>query len=148
VGIAEQIRDKQKRLMEIEAEAITIRRELLEAKQQLLGTVEGARFDPSPIRQGKQPSGNSTEWATSVLKVAGRPMHVNEIIAAIERDFHVTVRYATLVGNIARLVKKSRVFERTGPNVFGLVEWRAEEAAEALFGRPEDNGHDGERGRI
>jgi hypothetical protein len=136
VGIAEQIREKQKRLTEIEAEALMIKRELLEAKQQLLGT-EGVRFDPSPLRQGDQATGNSTEWATSVLKAAGRPMHVNEIIAAIEREFHVTVRYATLVGNIARLVKRGRVFERTGPNVFSLIEWREQMEADELFRREE-----------
>ena len=115
---------------------MTIRRELLAAKQTLMGA-DTAHLDPTPPRQGIRAAGNSTEWAASVLRAAQQPMHVNEIISAIEREFQVSVRYATLVGNIARLVKKHKVFERTGPNRFGLLEWQTQREAEELFGREE-----------
>lgn len=72
--------------------------------------------------------------AEAVLRAHDRPMHVNEILSAIERDYQESVRYATLVGNISRLIKKGKIFERTGPNTFGLIEWGVRREADELFG--------------
>lgn len=133
-GLADIIREKQRRLVEVEAEAATLRKELLEAKQALLGP-DAAHLDPTP--PSPKASGNSTEWAATVLRQAGRPMHVNDIISAIEREFHLSPKSATLVGNLSRLVKRGRIFERVGPNQFALLEWTAQRNAEELFGREE-----------
>lgn len=118
-GLVELIREKQARLTELEAEAGKLRRELLEVRQLVVG---GPSVTPAEPRK----TGNSTEWAESVLRTAQKPLHVNDIISGIEREFQVSVRYATLVGNIARLVKRGKIFERVGPNIFGLRVWNAE----------------------
>lgn len=118
-GLLEQIKEKETRLAELELEARRLRAELLEVRQHMMGAVG---VTPPPVNASTR--GNSTAWAEAVLRRALKPLHVNDIISAIEREYHTSVRYATLVGNISRLVKKGKTFTRTGPNVFGLVEWQ------------------------
>ena len=134
------IRTKQRDLQAAENLVFQLRRELEEAKRLLLdgigssvGGLESA-LNSSPVR------GNSTEWAETVLGQVGHPLHVNEIISSIEREFHIGVRYATLVGNIARLVKKGKIFERVGPNVFGLLRWNEEREEQAALNRIWEDG--------
>lgn len=122
--MADIIRDKQRQLSEAEALVLRLRSELTGAKQALLGDAQ-----PLPRRD----PGSSTDMAEAVLKDIRRAMHVNDIISAIEREFHVQVRYATLVGNLSRLVSKGKTFERTGPNRFGLLEWAEQREADELF---------------
>ncbi len=90
---------------------------------------------PSPAHSQ---SHTSTEMTESVLLKAGHPLHVNEIMSGIERDFGVSVRYATLVGNLSRMVAKGKTFERSGRNIFGLLRWHEEQErdheAKQLFG--------------
>src|SRR5258706_16091985 len=107
------IQEKQQRLAECESEAAQLRAELQQAKQLLLEGVHGVILGTGTVIG---PMASSTDMAESVLRRIAHPLHVNEIISGIERDFHVAVRYATLVGNISRLVKRRKIFERTGPN--------------------------------
>jgi hypothetical protein len=130
--LARLIDEKQRRLLVLEQEALSIRRELQAAKAKLLGH---AHIDLKPTN--KLIHGNSTAWAETVLRKNGQPMHVNDIIQAIEREFQITVQYATLVGNLSRLVKHGKRFERVGPNTYGLLDWSVEREANELFGRAE-----------
>jgi len=76
--------------------------------------------------------------AEAVLRSVGHPLHVNEIISTIEKRFGAQVKYATLVGNISRLIKRGNVFVKAGKNIFGLKEWDEQREAEALFGQADD----------
>jgi len=125
-SLAEIIRNKQRQLTEAELLVVRLRAELQEAKEALLGTAL-----PSPAR----PPETSTDMAAAVLRNAGHDLHINQILSTIESAFHVTVKYATLVTNISRLVQKKKTFTRTGPNRFGLMEWDVEREAAELFGR-------------
>ena len=133
-SLLELIKTKQAELSAAESRVLELRREMLEAREELLKYGIGALPGMVPDSVNRQ-QGNSTEWAEAVLRKSHQPMHVNEIISAIERDFGTSVRYATIVGNISRLVKKNKIFERTGPNRFGLREWHASREADELFGR-------------
>ena len=128
-SLSDIIREKVRKLAEAEAIVLRLKKELADAKHELIGT------QPAASRK----SGNSTEMAEAVLREAGEPLHVNQILYAIERDYHVSVRYATLVGNLSRLVKKGRIFERVGPNRFGLRAWEVDREADQLFGRIESD---------
>ena len=136
VALPEIIREKQQRLVQLEAEATALRAELLAAKRAL----EGVAADLPPPAPHK--SRSSTDLAAEVLQRAQKPMHVTEIIASIRKDYEVTVQYATLVGNLARLVKKHKTFNRVGPNEYGLVEWEDQKTADELFGRQEQERYD------
>jgi hypothetical protein len=60
----------------------------------------------------------------AVLREAGVPLHVTEIIKRIEQKGR-SVKKTSLVGSLARLVNERRVLFRKKPNVYGLVEWKS-----------------------
>lgn len=114
------IKEKQAQIAQLQAE-------LDEARALLLGTSAPLKSG-TRIAQGEPgtKSGNSTELAVAVLREAREPLHVNVILTRISQRFGQTVKYATLVGNLARLVKARKTFHRFGPNVYGLIEWSKE----------------------
>jgi hypothetical protein len=59
----------------------------------------------------------------AVLRDAGSPLHITDIIKRIE-DGGQKVNKMSLVGSISRLVKERRTFFRKKPNVFGLSDWQ------------------------
>jgi hypothetical protein len=66
---------------------------------------------------------SSVGLTVEVLRQAGKPLHVTDIIRDIEAKGH-KVSKTTLIGNLSRYVQDKRVFYRAGPNVFGLIEMR------------------------
>ena len=63
-------------------------------------------------------------WA--VLREAGTPLHVTDILKAIEKKKGKAPVRASLVSALARYSKKKRVFYRARPNTFGLLELKAD----------------------
>lgn len=118
------IKARRERIATLETEIEQLRAELKEATELLLAPQDaGQPGRPSLAPEAKTAGGNSMEWAEGVLQDAGMPLHVNDLLSAIERKYHRKVRYATLVGNLSRAVKAGRTFRRFGPNVFGLTQW-------------------------
>jgi len=58
-----------------------------------------------------------------VLKRAGKPLPIGEIVREIEAGGH-TINKTTLFGNLSRYIKGKRVFYRAAPGVYGLLELR------------------------
>jgi len=58
--------------------------------------------------------------AEKVLLDAGKPLHVSEIIAAIETEFGVLLDRDSLSSAIGKQIRKGKRFVRTAPNTFGL----------------------------
>ena len=56
----------------------------------------------------------------AALVAAGKPLHVTEIIAAIEKEFSVTLDRDSLSSAIIKQVRKEKRFERVATNTFGL----------------------------
>ena len=135
--LLELIRQKQARVGELRKEIEAVQQELDEARSLLSGgppavprhlaaigaaIVEAATQRDQPQIMGE---GSSVTLARAVLRQRGRPMHAQEIVAEIERRFQRRVLLDTLVGNISRMIKSGRtVFVRTGPNTYGLGEWK------------------------
>lgn len=63
----------------------------------------------------------SVAKAVDVLREAGKPLYVMDIIKAIEERTGEKVKKDTLVGNLSRYIKTKKLFYRAGPNVFGLI---------------------------
>ena len=62
------------------------------------------------------------EIAKNVLRIAGRPLHVTEIIKLAERDFQVALDRDSIVSAILKKVNTGKSFVRTAPNTFALKE--------------------------
>jgi len=57
-----------------------------------------------------------------VLQIAGRPLHVSEIIQIADRDFHVQLERDSIVSILIKKIKAGQRFIRTAPNTFALKE--------------------------
>ena len=56
-----------------------------------------------------------------VLKNAGRPLPIADIIEIAQRDFHVTLERDSAVSAILKRVKANQGFIKTGPNTFAWL---------------------------
>jgi len=77
------------------------------------------------FQKGVKPKLKSTskiEIAKNVLNIAGRPLHVSEIIQLAKRDFEVDLDRDSIVSAILKKVKAGKSFVRTSPNTFTLKE--------------------------
>lgn len=84
----------------------------------------------SPVRAGSE-----VEKVREVILQAGRPLHLGEIIAALGRpeDAESKAKFAGLLG---WYTTKGKVFTKTAPNTYGLVESAPPDLPEG-FGSPE-----------
>lgn len=56
----------------------------------------------------------------NVLQIAGRPLHISEIIEIANRDFHIQLERDSIVSIIVKKIKAGQRFVRTAPNTFAL----------------------------
>jgi hypothetical protein len=69
-------------------------------------------------------AGSAASLAADVIRAAGRPLHVRDLVKGIEERGGQKVKEATLVGALSRWVKRKAIFYRAGKNTFGLIEMR------------------------
>ena len=125
-----------------------LQEELAEARALLTGErPAGARIEPRPQKAAREDRGrgrpkrrghaaghgrvgvpgivptSSVGMTLEVLRHAGKPLHVNEIVKAVE-VLGKKISKTTLTGNLWRYVKDKRIFYRAGKNTFGLIEMR------------------------
>jgi hypothetical protein len=55
-----------------------------------------------------------------VLRIAGRPLHISEIIEIADKDFQVKLERDSIVSIIVKKIKAGQRFVRTAPNTFAL----------------------------
>jgi hypothetical protein len=75
----------------------------------------------------KQKRTSKIDIARNVLHIAGRPLHVTEIIQLAKRDFEVEMDRDSIVSAILKKVKTGKSFIRTSPNTFALKEHDSDE---------------------
>ena len=57
-----------------------------------------------------------------VLQIAGRPLHISEIIKIANRDFQIQLERDSIVSILIKKIKAGQRFIRTAPNTFALKE--------------------------
>lgn len=60
--------------------------------------------------------------AYDILKYAGQPMHISDILAAAKQRFDVEMDRESVVSALVKRVKRHDRFIKTGPNTFGLID--------------------------
>jgi dTDP-4-dehydrorhamnose reductase len=65
---------------------------------------------------------SKVETVEHVLRIAGRPLHVSEIIQIANRDFQVQLERDSIVSILIKKIKAGQRFIRTAPNTFALKE--------------------------
>jgi hypothetical protein len=61
------------------------------------------------------------DMAYDILRSAGRPMHISDIIALIAKRHGVTLDRESIVSALAKRVARKDRFIRTGPNTFSTL---------------------------
>jgi hypothetical protein len=56
----------------------------------------------------------------TILKKAGKPLHISEIIKIAERDYDVTLERDSLASYLTKKINQGKQFVRTAPNTFTL----------------------------
>jgi hypothetical protein len=70
--------------------------------------------------KGGQKRTSNLEMGEKVLLDAGKPLHVSEIISAVEKRFGVQLDRDSLSSAIGKQIQKGNRFVRVAPNTFGL----------------------------
>jgi hypothetical protein len=65
--------------------------------------------------------GTSLAGVRDIIKENGGPMHINEILTKLGKAIDNQNR-VSLVGTLGSYSRKGRIFSRTAPNTFGLLE--------------------------
>ena len=58
----------------------------------------------------------------NVLRIAGRPLHISEIIEIAARDFEIQLERDSITSILTKKIKAGQKFIRTAPNTFALKE--------------------------
>jgi len=91
-------------------------KEITETKLKIINRFQKA-VEPKPKKRTSK-----IEIARNVLHIAGRPLHVSEIIRLAQRDFQVALDRDSIVSAILKKVNAGKLFTRTAPNTFALKE--------------------------
>ncbi len=91
-------------------------KEITETKLKIINRFQKAVEPKSKKRTSK------IAIARNVLHIAGRPLHVSEIIRLAQRDFQVALDRDSIVSAILKKVNAGKSFIRTAPNTFALKE--------------------------
>lgn len=75
--------------------------------------------DEEPLADEKRMS--QTEMAEAVLRRAGKPLHILDIVKRIEADFGRPVSRDSLVSAVLKKVNRRQQFVKTGKNTYGLL---------------------------
>lgn len=78
------------------------------------------RGESTKGRPPNQKGRSQVEMAYDVLKKAGGPLHISEILARIDSTFRVTVDRESLVSSLSKKVMRGDRFVRTGKSTFAL----------------------------
>lgn len=65
--------------------------------------------------------GTALSKTREILKSSGKPMHITEILKALNQPIDKKHRLS-LSGSLSTYVRKSMIFNRPAPNTFGLIE--------------------------
>lgn len=87
-------------------------KEVAEAKLKIIDRLQTGRKE----KPQKRTSQINIAW--NVLKSAGRPLHVTEIIEIAKRDFQAELERDSIVSAILKKASAGRMFIKTAPNTF------------------------------
>jgi len=87
---------------------------------------------PATLRDG-----TNLARAREILLEARGPLHVNDILGKMGKPIDQASR-VSLVGTLGSYSRKGKIFTRTGPNIFGLIEFDALEGDRLVVKDEED----------
>lgn len=84
--------------------------------------------------------GTALDKTRELLKATGRPMHITEILKALNQPIDKKHKLS-LSGSLSTYVRNAQIFTRPAPNTFGLIEMNSKGQGESgVEDLPEDFG--------
>lgn len=114
-----QIRNKKSEIRTLEI-VLNAARASLQATQNALASLSNNKkhsTDDAVFR-----AGTTLEKVLNILRKSGKPMKVMPLLTALGKE-QTPVNRQALVGTLGAYVRQRKVFIKTGPNTFGLLEW-------------------------
>ena len=95
---------------------LELQKDLAEAKLKVINRhLKGVK--PDHIKRTSK-----IETVENVLRNAGRPLHISEIIEMAQKDFQTSLERDSVVSILIKKIKAGQKFKRTAPNTFTLIE--------------------------
>ncbi|RPJ51589.1 MAG: hypothetical protein EHM23_33935 [Acidobacteria bacterium] len=91
----------------------------LVAQLKAVRSLRSGKPKPQPAEVAKRRS--NTEIAEDLLREAGRPLHVTELIELAHSRLARPLSRESLVSALTKKVLEKRTFRRVGPNTFDLI---------------------------
>src|SRR5512139_3928773 len=79
------------------------------------------RPETPPSGEKSTRSMSQIDMAYDLLRTAGRPMHISEIMALVSKRYGVTLDRESIVSALTKRVARKGRFMRTGPNRFSVL---------------------------
>ena len=100
--------------------------EILEAVSRAqLRAIRRLRLSPkAKARTGTRAEGSrgsGMDMVTDILRREGRPLHITDILAAVQKRFGVELDRESVVSAMSKRVARQDRFMRTAPNTFALI---------------------------
>jgi hypothetical protein len=100
--------------------------EILEAVSRAqLRAIRRLRLSPNArAKTGTRPDGgriSGMDMVTDILQREGHPLHITDILAAIQKRFGVELDRESVVSAMSKRVARQDRFIRTAPNTFALI---------------------------
>ncbi len=141
----------EKRIKEKELEINSLEVKLKEIRAYIQATQDALRLLPKELSDLKKSDksdfennysarpGSLVDQTVKILNEAGQPMRAIDIVAAMGREKN-NKNKQILVGSIGPYVRKKRLFIKTAPNTFGLIEWGQKKEEASTPAPPKDFG--------
>lgn len=106
-----------------------IRQALLEVeevklKAQLRAVREAIKGEKQPEINDEYKRISQTEYVYQLLKKEKKPLHISEIIKKCKENYNIELSRETIVSALLKKINRFDRFIKTGPNTFGLSEYR------------------------
>lgn len=118
------IREQYQKLIDRkQQEILDLQLQIEKAKAYMQALQDTMRFIPKDESQedASLRPGTALAQAREILRKAGRPMHVTDILKALNKPLDKKHR-VSLSGNLSSYVRNGQIFTRPAPNTFGLIE--------------------------
>lgn len=70
----------------------------------------------------KKKGTSKIDTVENVLRDAGRPLHITEIVETARRDYRTDLERDSVVSILVKKIKAGHTFRRTAPNTFALMD--------------------------
>lgn len=98
--------------------------EELKLKAQLRAVREAIKGEEQPLPEDGQKRKSQVGYVYDILRAARRPLHVTEIIEQCREKYDIELYRESIVSALLKKINRMDRFIKTGPNTFGLSEYR------------------------